>query len=286
MATTFLPLLVAVSVSTFPAQDTLPSAGTLSGLVTTRAGQPLERAVVILLPSNDTVLTSAEGRFTFRGLEAGPWVLHIRALGQEPRYVVLTLGDRSGWRGALVLEDLAQELPEIRVDARWGKPARYAGTTRYDDFFRRQRIGFGTFIDRDQIERRGASHFVQLLDGIPGVRARWAPPGTNTVSTIQFSRCRGNPPPVAFYINGARAYATGLEAGGSRAATLMGTSTTPGVSAGPGSRPSSAAHALSDFLASISPSEIEMIEVYRSPSEIPGDLARENNCAVIVIWTR
>jgi hypothetical protein len=50
---------------------------------------------------------------------------------------------------------------------------------------------------------------------------------------------------------------------------------------GGGGEPSEAARAFADCLASFSPSEIELIEVYRRPSEIPADLARENNCAVI-----
>lgn len=258
-------------------QDTLPPTGSLSGIIAAREGRGINRAVIVVLPGNDSAITAADGTFSFQGLDSGLHVLQIRALGFEPRYVPVTLGEASGWRGRLVLEDLPQELPEIRVETRFGKPERYAHTTRYDDYFRRKRIGFGTFIDRDQIERRQASHFLQLLDGIPGVTPRWSPPGSPSPATIRFSGCRGSPPAVVFYVNGVRVYASGGESGGRGLATLFG---------GRGGGSSDAARAFADFLATLNPSEIELIEVYKRPSEIPGDLARENNCAVIVIWTK
>ena len=43
----------------------------------------------------------------------------------------------------MLLEPGKFELPEIEVTARYAKPARYAGTNKYDDYFRRRRIGFG-----------------------------------------------------------------------------------------------------------------------------------------------
>lgn len=196
-----------------PPQDTLPPPGSIHGTITTVQGRAVERAVVVLLPGQDSAITAADGRFAFRGLEVGLQVLQIRALGFAPRYVQVTLSDSAGWRGVLTLEDLPQELPEIRVEAPYGKPERYAETTRYDDYFRRRRLGIGTFIDRERIERRGASHFLQLLDGIPGVTPRWSPPGSRSPATIRFAGCRGTPPAVAFYINGVRTFATGAETG-------------------------------------------------------------------------
>jgi predicted CoA-binding protein len=40
-----------------------------------------------------------------------------------------------------------------------------------------------------------------------------------------------------------------------------------------------------ETLSRINPSDIEMIEVFRGPSEIPG-IYHWNGCAVIAIWTR
>jgi hypothetical protein len=40
-----------------------------------------------------------------------------------------------------------------------------------------------------------------------------------------------------------------------------------------------------EMLSRINPSDIEMIEVYRGASEIPG-VFHWNGCAVIAVWTR
>jgi hypothetical protein len=53
-----------------------------------------------------------------------------------------------------LLEASPVQLSEITVSAEPTKPLRYAFTTKYDDVFRRRRIGLGTLVEREVIDAR------------------------------------------------------------------------------------------------------------------------------------
>jgi len=63
---------------------------------------------------------------------------------RRPGYRAQLLKLDGDWSGRVLLEPGVFELPEIKVTGRYAKPARYAGTTKYDDYFRRRRIGPAT----------------------------------------------------------------------------------------------------------------------------------------------
>jgi hypothetical protein len=156
-------------------------------------------------------------------------------------------------------------LPEITVEAdKYAKPAKYAATTKYDDFFRRRKIGFGTFITRDAIEKMNAFHTHEIIRDVPGVRVSSVSADPEMVR-IRLSGCER----VAVYIDGRR---------------LIRPTPTP-IPAGSGGIRSMGDNTLALMLAQISVPQIEMMEIYRRVAEIPGEL-NEDACAVIVIWTR
>src|SRR5512145_2997176 len=93
-------------------------------------------------------------------------------------------------------------LPEITVEAdRFAKPARYAATTKYDDFFRRRKTGFGTFITREAIEKMNAFHTHEIIRNVPGVRVSSMSGDPETVR-VNFVRCSGGRSNVAVYVDG------------------------------------------------------------------------------------
>lgn len=258
--------------------DTLPLPGTLAGQLVAPGLEPVSHGIVEALPDGRRVISDAHGGFTFAGLSTGLVVLRIRALGFQPRYVHVELGEAYGWRGMVQLEFVAQVLPEVKVrgaPAFW-KPPEYANTHKYDDFFMRMHRGFGTFLDREEIRRRNATTLLELLQGVPGISVRWNPPGSPAPTTIRMARCSGNPPPLAFYIDGFR---VSINAGNPQGAT--------GLRLGGGNRETQTRieEKFEEVLNSIHPSGIEMMEVYRGVAELPSDLARDV-CAVIVVWTR
>ncbi|MGH7559431.1 MAG: TonB-dependent receptor plug domain-containing protein [Gemmatimonadales bacterium] len=154
------------------------------------------------------------------------------------------------------------ELPELAVKARLTKPVKYAETTKYDDFFRRQRLGFGTFFTREDIEKANAFHTYEIMRNVPGVRLGNVSADPE-MARIKFLRCDEDK--VAVYIDGQRQLPAkrirdvGSTIGGNRE--------------------------LAEMLSRVSAPYIEMMEVYRGVGQIPGEL-NENACAVVAIWTR
>jgi hypothetical protein len=233
--------------------------------------------VVQALPSGLQTTSDQQGAFLLTGLDPGLVVLHIRGLGFQARYVQVELALGSGWSGTIQLEWVAQVLPEVVVRGPPGiwRPPEYAETHKYDDFFRRMRLGFGTFLDRETIRGRNTTTLLELLQGVPGIRVRYNPPGSPAPTTVRMARCGGNPPNLAFYIDGIR---IPISAGVPRTAGA--------VTFGGGSPESNfkAAEVFEETLNSIHPRDIEMMEIYRGISELPSDLGRDV-CAAIVVWT-
>jgi hypothetical protein len=167
----------------------------------------------------------------------------------------------------VAMEPSAVELPDIIVKGIPSKPLRYAGTTKYDDVFRRRRVGLGTLVTRDAIERGFGRTTAEFLQLIPGVHYSNGPP-----KRLRFARCQ-NPQGITVFIDGTRQIASGMSGSGG------------GVGAGSSSRPGFEESPEVELVSRVIPSDIEMIEVYRGVSEIPGEF-HWDGCAVIAIWTR
>ena len=97
-------------------------------------------------------------------------LLLIRRIGYRALFLNFDPGAERDPKTRIVLNAGSAQLPDIQVKGVGANPLQYAGTTKYDDFFRRQRLGAGTFLSREDIERRNAFHSVELLQQIPGVR--------------------------------------------------------------------------------------------------------------------
>ena len=156
-------------------------------------------------------------------------------------------------------------LAEVMVSGAPTKPLRYAGTTKYDEVFLRRRIGLGILITREDIEARVVFATHELLQGAPGVRVWNGPP-----KRIRFVRCQ-DPGGISIFVDGVRLIPNA--GSGDR---------TPPEFAGSSSREDEPEI---EVLSRINPSDVEMIEVYRGVSEIPG-VFHWNGCAVVAIWTR
>jgi len=152
------------------------------------------------------------------------------------------------------LESVPIQLSVVTVIGTPTKPLRYAGTTKYDEVFLRRRVGLGTLITRDDIDQRFGLRTYELLQNIPGIHVWNGPP-----KRLRFTRCQ-DPGGIIVFVDGVR------QLNDSSALEL-------------GEEP------VIETLSRINPSDIEMIEVFRGPSEIPG-IYHWNGCAVIAIWTR
>jgi hypothetical protein len=228
--------------------------GVVRGFVKATGGDlPIAGAVVQLGDRPDSVRTSTSGEFVLERIPSGSYALRVRALGYSPKSRDIVVTDTMGWRGTIELERVAQELPEVKVV---DKPPQFAGTTRYDDFFRRRKGGRGYFRTYDELMDAGTIDLLSALERIPGVSVSTT---VNQFGDQQYrfriARCSGEPPNIAVYMNG----------------NIM-----PGVSRSGG---------LSEFLRSIPIRNVLFFEFYRGASEIPSDIERGDNCAAILIWT-
>ena len=234
----------------------------LRGTVRDPDTRPL--AGVEIRAAETRALTDSLGRFLLRGLSGDSVRLELRRIGFQALTRTISLKEPPVELELVLFPDPVV-LPEIRTTARPAKPAKYLGTTKYDGFFQRQKLGLGTFISREQIERMNAFHTLEIFRGIPGIYVNVGNPGDPYSADIRLARCTGK---VSVWIDGRLQIGGGFDRGNRGWPNPRALSTE-----------------LAALLEQIAPAGIEMIEVYRGVSQIPG-VFHWDGCAVIAIWTR
>jgi hypothetical protein len=168
-----------------------PSRGvTLAGVVVDASRAPIANVEVGILWNREivrAVRTDSAGRFEFSDLPRAKTSLVARRLGYQPR--VYTVQVREGATRAflpVVLDPMPTELEKVIVMARLA-----ASRGRLKEFYeRKSRGGMGTFIEREEIERRHPHWMSDMLRTVPGVRVIPRRGGGNSV------RIRGCVPTV------------------------------------------------------------------------------------------
>ncbi len=214
----------------------------LTGTITATNGTPLEGAQILLLGTNLGGRADHNGNFRLGGLPGGTQSIEVRQIGYAPRrYAVDLLPDKTSKIEA-VLEERAVVLEAVEVAGKKG-----SGIPGFDQ---RKKSGFGTYITRDDIEKRGALRTTDLFRTIPGVQVQW----TGSGYTIQMARSSAGYCPVQYYIDGSPFLSTGGD----------------------------------DMDQIVQPQDIQAIEVYKGPSETPAEFQGGGSaaCGTIVIWTR
>ncbi|HJR34294.1 MAG TPA: carboxypeptidase regulatory-like domain-containing protein [Gemmatimonadales bacterium] len=254
----------------------------ISGVVVDPLRRPVEGAEVRIAKTSLSTLTLTNGSFRLTASTGDPVLVLVR----RPGYKGQLLSIRAPWTGTVQLSPGVFELPEVQVTARYAKPSDYAGTTRYDDFFRRRRLGLGQFIDRAEIDRRSPTRAVEILQGRAGIRVDLRPVGASGGTIVAFSRCNEFPPKINVYVDGRRQMPEGSVlrmAEGAPAAPRgrTGSGETDAVEAAR----REARAMVGSMLDRIPIGDIELIEVFRGPGELPPEF-NEGNCGAISVWTR
>ena len=175
--------------------------GIFRGKVTDSLGIPVPLAEIALLGTDLRAVADSDGLFRIAGVPQGLYPVIVRSIGWKPLFFMLRMDAGNEFIGRIGLEPAPQRLPELIVQGgRFAKPAEYALTTRYDDFFHRRRIRSGTFRTRSDPTFASALYTGDLLRMIPGVRVSFREGGT----TVEFSRCSGPSSKVSVWIDGAR----------------------------------------------------------------------------------
>lgn len=272
-------LLLACSASSLAAQaDT--SRIMIAGTVLDPLRNPIEGAEIRVVGGGPTALSSPAGTFRIFAPRSKQILVQVRRPGYRAQLLALD----GEWSGTVLLQPGVFELPEVKVTARYAKPAKYAGTAKYDDYFRRRRIGFGQFISREDIERRNPFRTIEILQAQPGIRTSIHPPGAAYGSVVAFARCHEFPPKINVYIDGRKLMPErGGMGGGTESVFQQMRNDNSGDDALANRRRAMAS--VGEMLDRIPPGDIELIEIFRGPGELPGEF-NDGNCGAIAIWTR
>jgi hypothetical protein len=215
------------------------------------SGDPIARAIV-LLEERVLALTAADGGFAIAELSPGTYEFTVRRLGFEPAQASLVIDDPDAQASLTIwLEPLPLQLDPVTVPGEEG-----SRVLQLQGFYERRAFGFGHFLTREDIEKRGTGRVRDLFQLIPGF---WTSRGgsgfSGTCEPLLFLDgllLRGPDPKTVLTIRARRTDVLDLM----------------------------------ELLVSVG--DIEGIEIYTGPSQIPPRFNTSSACPgrAIVVWTR
>lgn len=166
--------------------------------VTDTAGKPLEGAEVQVVGTSLRGSTDQLGRVALLAVPPGNAILRVRRLGFAELTIPISVTPGTLADGRYKLKPVTTDLKKVVVRANMLKPDRYAGTGKFDEFYRRRAEGAGTFFTREEIDARQAQKPEDLIRMVTGVRIRYR----GMTPFIQFLRCEQ----VNVYVDGIRSH--------------------------------------------------------------------------------
>ena len=225
-------------------------AARLAGRVVQPDGTPVSGAAVGLVGTPDTATTDGAGHFTIRAAQSGPYLVSVRRLGFQPARIAVSLSSRDEREVSVTLVRTVALLPTVTTTAAERAAYRAVG------FAQRMQAGNGYFLTYDQIVRKQATQFSDLLQSVPGLKV--TRPARQFGAAIKQSR--GGPTCVSYVIDG-------------NPQPMLIEHSAGGAALGPESP---------DHLFEVA--DMGAIEVYQA-SERPVRFGSDW-CALVVIWTR
>lgn len=192
-----LSLAAAIPASPAGAQSLQEQSSIVVAFVTDTAGHPISGADVQVVGTSLRGVTDDTGRIALLAVPIGRTVLRVRRLGFTELTIPITV--TAGVAAEHYrMTPLPAALAKVVVKASGLKPDRYAGTGKFDEFYRRRAQGLGTFLTREVIDARSAQKSEDLLRMVTGVRIRYR----GNVPSVQFLRCDR----VNVYVDGIRSH--------------------------------------------------------------------------------
>ncbi len=224
-------------------------AGRARGRVVARdTGEPVVGALVSIPELGVEALTGAQGSFALPALPPATYALQVEHLAFGERLDSLTLLPGKSVHLEIQVEARAIPIEPIVVRVTAVRSLWLEGV----GFFHRMQTEVGTFITREEIERRRPLLVSDLFQTVPGMRVDG---GRIRMTRVQMTRApsmslRGAGCEVQYFIDGRSVpLATGIDG----------------------------------FM----PDDIEAIEVYRGPAEIPPEFNEgQAECGAILLWMR
>jgi hypothetical protein len=141
-------------------------AGTVRGLVTDSAGNPMRGIEVLALQQDRSTRTDGEGRFILRGLPWGQVVLMARSPGWKPQDRVVQIGDAGASSEVrFSLTRTVQLIDTARIVSQDGCAA-----YRFEGFECRRRAGIGQFRGPDELVALRPQYWADMFEGMNGLR--------------------------------------------------------------------------------------------------------------------
>ena len=215
----------------------------LTGRVADAVGSSIPKAEILVTNTSLHAETGSDGRFEMTNLPAGPIEVVVRRLGYSPAKIALELMSGEVRDIRVLLSPVAMMMDSVEVTAE-GPVTEVS----YGGFETRRARGFGTFITREDIDKK---------------RPRVPSDLFRTVSSVKLIRDGGTPTIVS---------------------NRLGTITCPLRVFIDGSNYPLYGQSL-DALVQVG--DIGAIEVYAGGATVPPQFGgRESTCGVIAIWTR
>lgn len=213
------------------------------GRVVNKNGAPVANARIGLMGTSAAALTRANGEFMLDSLPAGTQALVVRQLGYRPTEVPVDLSSRTPARVTVRLGEFVPELSPVEVTSR-----REEGLQKVGFLDRQRNSAGGYFIGPEQVERRNAQKFSDILRTTPGLRVS----ETNGQASLQSTRSAQGAGCVSVFVDGAQWQQL-----------------SPG-----------------DLDTFVRPNEVAAIEVYNGVSVPAQFTTAGQSCTAVVVWTK
>jgi hypothetical protein len=237
-------------------------------------GGPVSGVTVSLLEAERDRLLAQQlterGTFTMPLTDAGSYRIRVEGLG----YRTATTEVLEVAEGTVITVEL-----RLLIDAVALQPLRIVAVRRepfwLENVRERQRLGFGTFLFRQELDQRADSELIQVIESLPGMFIDVVPTKVDQRTGIT---TRTTPVPV---------FRRAAAAGARTCYPLLYVSGAP-VFRDSGVRdPDLNMWLILEEVMSIRAGDIEAIEVYRGPAQTPPEYATgDSECGVIAIWMR
>ena len=219
------------------------SARALFGSVNDSLGHAVAGAEVRTRGDVVVAFSDDSGRFRVTQMPVGSRTVSVRRLGFAPADGAITRGKGDVDSVRVTLHAIAQPLPQITVQSEHDSLSKKV----LSEFWARRARGFGKFVTRDEIQKRNASQFIDVVRNVSGVAIQFA----HGHQDIRFRGAafgsRDCPP--QYWLDGIP-----LQSGGA-----------------------------DEF----APDNVEAIELYSSPATTPPQFnTRSATCGTVVVWSR
>jgi len=224
------------------------------GKVRSSSGGAVARADVWIEGTALRTATSDSGEFQINGAPSGRVNVFVRRLGFFPRSKRVMLNPGDALQLTFYLDEMGERLDSVLVTTL--PPS----SPRMMDFRERAAGGNGIFISRADIERHHYQSTVDIFRMVLGVRIVTDASGNNTR-----------------LISGRMNMSSGRSTGRSVASACLMQYYVDGAFISPGTF----------SIDEITPDQIEAIEIYRGPSEVPARFRQQDTaCGLVIFWTR